>query len=148
MAEGAAMTVETLLSRLDKVRRTGPGRWIACCPAHEDRSPSLAVRELDDGRVLLHCFSSCSVEEVLAALGLTFDDLFPERPKGHHVRRERRPFSASDVLRCLSFESIVILSCGVALLNGKFTEIDRERLSIAVGRFQAGLTAGGIDHAC
>lgn len=67
------MSVDALLSRLDGVKRTGPGRWIARCSAHDDRHASLSVRELDDGRVLVHDFAGCSVEEVLAAVGMTFD---------------------------------------------------------------------------
>jgi hypothetical protein len=42
------VTVEEFLGDLEKVRRNGAG-WIARCPAHEDRSPSLSVREGDDG---------------------------------------------------------------------------------------------------
>jgi len=52
--------IEQLLSSLLKVRKVGIGRWIACCPAHNDSKPSLAIRETDDGRVLLHCFAGCS----------------------------------------------------------------------------------------
>ena len=36
--------VDVVLSRLERVRRSG-GSWVARCPAHEDRSPSLSVRE-------------------------------------------------------------------------------------------------------
>lgn len=68
--------VERLLARLKGVRETGPGRWIASCPSHEDRSPSLSIREGDDGRVLLHCYAGCAPEAVLAALGLRWTDLF------------------------------------------------------------------------
>lgn len=50
--------------------------YSACCPAHEDRSPSLSVSEGDDGRVLVKCFAGCSSEEICAALGLTLADLF------------------------------------------------------------------------
>ena len=32
------MSANALLARLDRVRRVGDGRWIACCPAHHDRS--------------------------------------------------------------------------------------------------------------
>jgi DNA primase len=56
------MSVETLLSQLDKVRKTGTGTWTACCPAHAAKSPSLAIRELADSTVLLHCFAGCGVE--------------------------------------------------------------------------------------
>ena len=48
-----------LLDRLERVKQTGPRRWIAACPSHRDRSPSLSIRELDSGLVLLHDFGGC-----------------------------------------------------------------------------------------
>jgi DNA primase len=74
------MNAEDLISRLDKVKpsRSKPRHWIARCPAHEDKSPSLAIREMDDGRILLKCFCGCPTSDVLAALGLEFSDLYPE----------------------------------------------------------------------
>jgi len=98
------MSADTLLSQLARFKRTGNNRWLACCPAHLDKRPSLAVRELDDERVLIHCFAGCSVEEVLDAVGLELDALFPERAIGDHIPRERRPFNSSDVLAALNFE--------------------------------------------
>jgi hypothetical protein len=50
----------------------------ACCPAHDDISPSLSIREVDDGRILIHCFSGCEVHSVVAAVGLELSDLFPK----------------------------------------------------------------------
>jgi len=73
------MTVDNLLSRLDRVKKTARADWVACCPAHDDRSPSLTISETADGRVLIHDFGGCSPAEVLAAVGLDFTDLFPER---------------------------------------------------------------------
>ena len=70
--------VHTLLDRLEKVRREREGQWNACCPAHQDRSPSLAVGETEDGRVLVHCHGGCPVEDVLAAVGLDMTDLYPD----------------------------------------------------------------------
>jgi hypothetical protein len=71
--------VERLLERLDRVRQSNAsGQWSVRCPAHEDRGPSLSIRELDDGRVLIHCFALCGAEDVLSAIGLTFSDLYPE----------------------------------------------------------------------
>ena len=46
------MSVNNLLNSLDRVRKMGADRWVACCPAHNDKSPSLAIRELSDGAVL------------------------------------------------------------------------------------------------
>jgi hypothetical protein len=65
-----ASSAQTLLERLHDVRRTGHGRWLARCPAHKDRRSSLSVRELDDGRVLIHCFVACSAKAVLGAVAL------------------------------------------------------------------------------
>lgn len=88
----SAAPIETVLRRLEErgcqARQTGPGRWIARCPHHEDRSPSLSLRNLggpDGDRVLLNCFAGCDTRDVLAALELDFADLYDhERP------RERR----------------------------------------------------------
>ena len=60
------MNLEAILDRLQGVRRNGNG-WIACCPAHGDRNPSLAINERD-GKILVHCHAGCSQEAVLAAL--------------------------------------------------------------------------------
>ena len=72
------MTAEELLHDLDVVRPRGPGKWSARCPAHPDRSPSLSIREGDDGRLLLHCFAGCTLGEICGALGLPIKDLFKE----------------------------------------------------------------------
>ncbi|MET7012925.1 CHC2 zinc finger domain-containing protein [Uliginosibacterium flavum] len=141
------MSIETILSRLDKPRRTGQHSYVACCPSHTDKSPSLTLREMDDGRVLLHCFGGCSIHEVVAALGLTLSDLFPEKVDSHHTQRERRPFPAADILRCIAFEALVVATAGAALLSGHtFSDVDRQRLMLAIGRIQAALTAGGYGH--
>ena len=83
------MTIENLLSRLEKVKKRGQGSWIACCPVHNDRSPSMTIRELEDGRVLVHCFAGCSVDEIIGFLGMSFSDLYPPNPieNGKPLRR-------------------------------------------------------------
>lgn len=82
-----------VLARLEKPRQIGPGRWVARCPSHPDRNPSLSIREASDGRVLVHCFAGCATERVLAVLGLSWADLFPEgrgrpRPRTQAERQE------------------------------------------------------------
>ncbi len=140
------MSADILLQQLQKVKQTKPGCWIACCPAHDDRTASLSIRELDDGRVLVHCFAGCSVEEVLGAAGLTFDALYPEKPI-EHGKPERRPFPTADILRAIAFESTLVLIAAADLLAGQpFTEANRARLALACSRIQAALKAGGIRH--
>ena len=138
------MAIESLLSRLDGVKRTGESRYMARCPSHSDKRPSLMIRETEDGKTLLHCFAGCSVHDVLHAVGLELSDLFP--PRQHHGKPERRPFPAVDVLRAIAFEAVVVASCGVSMLSGKFTDRDRERLILAVERIQAGLSAAGVSN--
>lgn len=43
-------------------------RGSACCPAHDDHSPSLSISTGDDGRLLLHCFAGCDFRDIRAAL--------------------------------------------------------------------------------
>jgi hypothetical protein len=106
------MSAAKLLDRLERVRQTGPGRWVATCPAHEDRSPSLSVRELDDGRVLLNDFGGCGTDAVLAALGLTMAELFPEGSRGDYPPSQSR-IPARDLLVILDHE----LTVAVLILN-------------------------------
>lgn len=73
--------IEKILDRLDGVRKSGNG-YIAKCSAHHDKSPSLKVTELSDGRILIHCFAGCSPHDILNSIGLTFDDLFPDGQLG------------------------------------------------------------------
>jgi putative DNA primase/helicase len=88
--------IGAVLLALKNVRGRG-GAWTARCPAHEDRSPSLSIKEGHGGRVLLRCHAGCTTEAIVAALGLTMADLFPaelraERTSGPaDARVERAP---------------------------------------------------------
>jgi hypothetical protein len=75
--ESAAPRIAELL----QARRTGPGRWVAKCPAHADRSPSLSIASGRDGRALVRCFAGCDLALVLKAAGLTMDHLFAGPPR-------------------------------------------------------------------
>jgi hypothetical protein len=60
------MTAETIAKALGG-RKVGGG-WIARCPAHDDREPSLSIRDGDNGVVLVHCHAGCDQTLVIAAL--------------------------------------------------------------------------------
>ncbi len=85
--------IEALLNKLDRCRATGIGRWMASCPVHEEKTPSLSIRELDDGRVLLYCFGcGAGALDIILAAGLEPDVLFPPRSrdeKGYSATRQR-----------------------------------------------------------
>jgi putative DNA primase/helicase len=74
------MNVDSILARLRGVRRNGGG-WMARCPSHEDRNPSLSI-SVNDGTILLHCHAGCSKEAVFAALKIAPRDLFSDAGKG------------------------------------------------------------------
>jgi hypothetical protein len=61
-------------------RRTGRGKWLAQCPAHKDRRPSLSIGEGREAKVLVHCFAGCTHKEILAKVGLRERDLFAGPP--------------------------------------------------------------------
>ncbi len=82
--------VEEVLGRLESVRRNGDGRWMAKCPAHGDKTASLSVRQGDDGRILLHDFGGCSFAEIVAALDVRPEQLFPPS-NGPWTPRRPRP---------------------------------------------------------
>ena len=139
---------DALLSRLDKVKVTGPNRWVACCPAHADKSPSLAIRELADGRILIRCFAGCLTSDVLAAIGLEFSDLFPDRLPNYFYRSERRPWPASDILRCIAYESLIVESAVSDIhRRGWLSETDENRLYLACVRIQQAASIGLGEHA-
>jgi hypothetical protein len=73
------------IARVLRGRRSGRG-YIAPCPAHDDRSPSLSISERD-GRVLVHCFAGCSQTDVITALRAR--GAWPERDHALLTRPDR-----------------------------------------------------------
>ena len=136
---------ERLLSHLGGVRRTGPGRWLARCPAHADRSPSLSIRETSDGRVLVHDFAGCGAIDVLDALGLEWSDLFPPDPawtpatsiSARQTKRRARRIPAADALELLEHESLVVEIIAHAIAQGEPVERHCQDLTSAAGRIAA-----------
>ncbi len=76
------MTLDEAINRLAQYgcepQETRKG-WVARCPAHDDRKPSLSVSQGRDGRVLMKCHGGCPPEAVCAKLGLTMADLMPPK---------------------------------------------------------------------
>lgn len=70
--------IDAVLDGLERVTAGWDGEsFTALCPAHDDSNPSLSIREAEDGRVLLYCHAGCETKDVLLALGLEWEDLFP-----------------------------------------------------------------------
>ena len=154
------MTVDAVLPRLTRVRKTGAGRWIARCPAHDDMGPSLSVRELADGRVLIHCFAGCAAGDVLAAIGIDMAALFPDEPDRDCIGRSgnwqaavnrrdaqqrREAIHPADALACVAADAVfVAVVASDAARRVPITDATVEAVWRAAGRLAA---AEGMTHA-
>lgn len=129
------MSTENFLSRLQKVRKTGPGRWVASCPAHEDSSPSLNVKEEPNGQLLFICRAGCHQDAIRQAVGMEWSEFFPE---GVHSVPLKRAFPAADVLHALADEALIVAVAASNVANGvELTKEDKDRLMVAAGRIEA-----------
>ena len=117
--------IDALLSKLDKVRSNGNGKWLACCPAHNDKSPSLAIKETEDDKILIHCFSGCAVADIVAAVGLELSDLMPNNPT---YRKGATPpkFNKHELFDRVVFESTILSLAIRQLFN--LEDLSREDL--------------------
>lgn len=121
------MHVDDFLSRLDKVRPTTRGRWIARCPGHDDGNPSLLVSEGEGGKVGMHCFAGCDIYSIVSAIGFEVSDLYPERLA--YSKPNRRPWSAADLIHLLDRDMLIaaLVTCD-KVRDGTVTESDAQSL--------------------
>jgi hypothetical protein len=132
--------LENILSRLTKVKGRA-GNFVACCPAHEDRSPSLAVKE-QDGKIVMHCFAGCSVENIVGASGLEMTDLFPPTTPNYTQPAPKVRFFATDLLKVLHLEAQIVAVCAYDMSKGKtLAKPDLERLQTAYQRINEAVEA-------
>lgn len=122
--------LEKVLARLDKVKPSGPSKWKACCPAHNDKEPSLSIREADDGKVLLHCWAGCESRDITAAIGLELRDLFPgdhQPPRG--PSKAAKQFEATIISIALSMQA---QGCRLTADEQARFEAAKQRLGVAI----------------
>lgn len=75
------------IARTLKGRRYAAGKWFAKCPAHQERTGSLSITDMGNGRTRLHCFGGCTQKSVLEALGLGWADLTQDKPLDREALR-------------------------------------------------------------
>lgn len=121
--------LEKVLSRLDRVKQGQADHWTACCPAHDDKTPSLAIKKAGDGTVLLKCWAGCTAAEIVTAIGLELRDLFP----GNDQRPQRR----SPSRKAIEHERLIIRVAQAQLAQGKALKpSDQQRLELAQQRLR------------
>jgi hypothetical protein len=116
------MTTKEIVS-LFQGKRRGSG-WMAHCPAHDDDNPSLSIAEGHNGCILINCLAGCALDEILAALGLTKRDLFPDsmRLPAAAASAQTKPASVKKIAAKFDWQA------GVAAMTDEHIEqIARER---------------------
>ncbi len=74
------MSAEKLVSKLNhakevKARKGHTRSWVALCPSHDDKSPSLCIDEADNGKILIKCWAGCGANEVIDSVGMKYHDV-------------------------------------------------------------------------
>jgi DNA primase len=64
------ITAEQVAKVLKNPTKKENGSWMACCPAHDDKTPSLSVMDGDDVAVVLKCFAGCDYKFIAESLDL------------------------------------------------------------------------------
>jgi hypothetical protein len=141
------MSFEVLTSRLHNVRTIRQDQIVAGCPLCQSRKGQpIAVKRLEDGRLLINAFCGCATSDVLGALGMKLADLFPTA-LGHHLPPARRAFDADTILAALAHELMVadLIACDIDR-TGQYDADQRERMHMVAVRFANGLRATYSDR--
>jgi hypothetical protein len=129
------MNINDFLSYFEKSYRSGKDEYQCLCPAHNDKTASLSIKNLPDERILIHCFAGCAANDILGAVGLTFDDIVPKRLGD--FKPVSKPFNPYAVLKAISNETLLVALAGLEVANGKtLPQEDKDRLMIAVNRLR------------
>ncbi len=127
--------LEEILNHLDKVKKTASG-YIACCPVHNDKNPSMSVTE-KDGVVLMHCFS-CGANglDVANSLQISPSALFTDVMMPVTMTRRLKSDLQTDAYVISIYES-------TKQSNGRLTYNDFKRYKLARERIKVLDTLGG-----
>ena len=126
------MFLQDVLNRFDGVRETGSGQYSCRCPAHEDKSNSLGIKQGEGDRILLNCFAGCDTKYILDAVGLTWKDILPDNEVTKEIKTSG--FNPYSVLKMIRDEVLIIGLASADIRKGKaLNDEDHDRLLKAVG---------------
>ena len=138
------MTPDEVVSHFDKAKRTGAGRWTACCPVHNDTHPSMSIKTVTskegEPTLLIRCFvCHAPIDQICSAVGLEVSDLYPEKIKTDYSQKQtRKYFPAADVMSCLGKEAMFLNMAAKDMGEGKkLSEQDRKYLEKAMLRIKS-----------
>jgi P4 family phage/plasmid primase-like protien len=84
-----------------KAKRSSDG-WQGRCPAHNDGSPSLSIKQFDSGVVSVKCFAGCGAKELAKALNLDCpwkegDECLVIPPAASHDKPPEKPLTLKEL---------------------------------------------------
>lgn len=131
------------LSKFPSVKATGPNKWMARGLCHDDKSPSVGIKLINDEKIIFHCFAGCSAEEVLSSIGATWEDVFPDRIKARYhgvdgydryrARKEAPRFSRYELFPKLVLEARILHTAMEDMRKGVIhTPADTYRIHVAM----------------
>ena len=82
------MKINEFINYFNNVKAINENEYMALCPAHNDKNPSLSIGySKNEGQILLHCHAGCKTEDVLHSVGLQLKDLY-EAKKGSNIMKK------------------------------------------------------------
>jgi len=130
--------LDLLKHRLKHFTKIKDKEYIACCPAHGDNNPSLAISESESGKVLLHCFShGCSAKNIVRKAGLAFSSL------GEIIERDIGPDLTEEEMRPVDTKKYDIFSWPVTKVYN-YTD-DEGQVVLKVTRRDSCMVIHGIE---
>jgi hypothetical protein len=122
--------IENFLTRLDKVKQIGNGEWVACCPAHDDKHPSMSVSEKGDTFVVKCHSQHCGGIAIMESVGLTASDFYEKTNLPSHIRPIKRKWTPRQIceLGGESISSVALLLERLMTIGLEDDEIDILRL--------------------
>lgn len=79
------MKLNEFITYFNGVKTNNGKEYMALCPAHNDKHPSLSIGYSHEQKhILIHCHAGCQAEDVLSCVGLTLKDLY-DNEKGSNI---------------------------------------------------------------
>ncbi len=130
------MFLQDVLNNFDNVKESGSGQYSCRCPAHEDKSNSLGIKQGDGERIMMNCFAGCDTKHILDAVGLDWKDILPSNDYNEQVKE--KGFNPYSVLKMIRDEVLIIGLASVDIKKGKaLSDKEHDRLLKAIGNVRS-----------
>lgn len=125
-----------ILSRFEKVYKSGEDEYQCLCPSHNDTSASLGLKFKED-KLIGNCFAGCSWEDVLNGAGLSWDDVMPNKLDNQWKPKSRMRFNPYAVLKAVKDDVLFLALCSKALNSHEhLADEDQQKLLSLTNKFK------------